>query len=89
MQYPETSTGPLGPHWSEKEQIVFTLVPLMSGTKVSHNHGIPASAGNLNLVSYIRADGNGNMSSVLTNWKPWYGLSLDSRGLVPEVLGAY
>ena len=87
MQYPETSTGPLGPHWGEKEQTVFMPVPLMTGTEVSHIHGIPASTGNL--VSYVRADGNGNMSSVLTNWKPWSGLSIDSRGLVPEVLGAY
>ena len=40
-------------------------VPLMTGTKVSHNLGIFASVGNL--VSYVQADGNDNMSLVLTS----------------------
>ena len=39
-------------------------VPLMTGTEVSHDSGILASMGNL--VSYVQADGNDNMSSVLT-----------------------
>ena len=59
-------------------------VPLMTGTKVSCILGVPTSASNL--VSHVRADGNGNMSSVLTNWKPRSGLVPDSHGLVPEIL---
>ena len=39
-------------------------VPLMTGTDVSHDSRILASAGNL--VSHVQADGNDNMSSVLT-----------------------
>ena len=39
-------------------------VPLMTRTEVSHNPGILASVGNP--VSYVQADGNDNMSSVLT-----------------------
>ena len=40
------------------------FVPLMTGTEVSHDLGILASVGNP--VSYVQADGNDNMSSVLT-----------------------
>ena len=65
MQHPETDTGTSGPHRGEKEQTVSTPIPLMIGTEVSHIPGIPASAGNL--VSNVRADGNGNISSVLTD----------------------
>ena len=65
MKHPETGTGPFGPHWGEKEQTVFALVPLMTGTEVSHIPRIHASTGNL--VSHARADGNGNISSVLTD----------------------
>ena len=36
-------------------------VPLMIGTQVSHNLGIPASVGNL--VSCVQAGGNDSMSS--------------------------
>ena len=39
-------------------------VPLMTGTEVSHDSGILASVGNP--VSNVQADGNDNMSSVLT-----------------------
>ena len=42
---------------------VSASVPLMTGTEVSQILGIPASTGNL--VSHVRAVGNGNMSSVL------------------------
>ena len=84
MQHPETDTGRSGQYWGEKEQTASALVPLMIGTKVSHISEIPASAGNL--VSYVWADGNGNMSSVLTDWKPWFGLGLDSRGPILEIL---
>ena len=38
-------------------------VPLMIGTEVSHDSGILASMGNP--VSYVQANGNDNMSSVL------------------------
>ena len=39
-------------------------VPLMTRTEVSHDSGILASAGNP--VSHVQADGNDNMSSVMT-----------------------
>ena len=68
MQHLETDTGPSDPYWGEKEQTVSTPIPLMTGTEVSRILGIPTSTGNL--ISHVRADGNGNMSSVLTNWKP-------------------
>ena len=87
MPHPETDTGPSDPHWGKKEQVVSEPIPLMIGTEVSRILGIPASAGNL--VSHVRADGNGNMSSVLTDWKPWSGLSPDSLNLVPEILMEY
>ena len=83
MPHPETDTGPYSPHWGEKEQIVPASVPLMAGTEVSRILGIPASAGNL--VSHVQVDGNGNMSSILSNWKPWSGLSPDRRSPVPEI----
>ena len=84
MQHPETDTGPFGPHWGKKEQIVSTFVPLITGTEVSRIKWIPSSAGNL--ISHVQADGNGNMSSVPTDWKPWSGLALDSHGPIPEIL---
>ena len=65
MQHPETGTGPSDPHQGEKEQTVSTSVPLMTGTKVSHIPGIPASMSNL--VSHVWDDGNGNISLVLTD----------------------
>ena len=40
-------------------------VPLMTWTEVSHDSGILASVGNP--VLYVEADGNDNMSSVLTS----------------------
>ena len=43
MQHPETDIGPSSPHWGEKEQTVSALIPLMTGTALSHNSGIPAS----------------------------------------------
>ena len=60
-----------------------TLVPLMTGTALSQNPGILASEGNP--ASHVRADGRNNMSSVLTDQKPWSGLGPDSRSLVPEI----
>ena len=61
MQHPETNTGPSSPHWGEKEQAVSTPVPLMTGTALSHNVGIPASVENP--ISCAQADGNDSMSS--------------------------
>ena len=61
MQHPETDIGPSGPHWGENEQTVSAPVPLMTGTALSHNYGIPASMDNH--VSCAQADGNDIMSS--------------------------
>ena len=47
---------------------MFKCVPLMTGIKVSHDSRILASVGNP--VSYFQADGNDNMSSVLTGYDP-------------------
>ena len=58
-----TNTCSLGPWWGREEQIESVKVPLMIGTGVSHNSGIPASEGNL--VSSVQAGGNRNMSSAL------------------------
>ena len=65
MPHPETNIGPSDPHWGEKEQTMSAPVPLMTRTAVSRILRIPASTGNL--VSHVRADGNGNISSVLTD----------------------
>ena len=51
MQQPETGTSSLGPWWGEEEQTESVHVPLMIGTGVSHNFGIPASEDNP--VSYV------------------------------------
>ena len=40
-------------------------VPLMIGTEVSHNSGIPSSTGNP--VSSVQTGGNGNMYPVLAD----------------------
>ena len=87
MQHPGTYTGPFGLQWGEKEQTVSAPVPLMTRTVLSQNPGILASEGNP--ASHVRADGNGNKSAVLTDWKPWSGLSLYSRGPVLEILMGY
>ena len=65
MQHPGTDTDSFGPHWGKKEHTVSMHVPPMTGTKVSHSPKIPASTGNP--ASYVQADGNGNMSSVLVS----------------------
>ena len=41
------------------------LVPLMTGTEVSHSPGIFASKGNL--ASHVQADGKNNISSALSD----------------------
>ena len=65
VQHPRTDTCSFGKHWGENEHIASVHVPLVTGTKVSLSPRILASAGNL--VSYVRAYGNGNMSSILTS----------------------
>ena len=86
MYHPVPDAGPFGLHWGETKQIVSALVPLMNGIEVSLIPGIPTSASSL--VSHAQADGNGNMSSVMIDCKPWSGLGPDSHGPVPEVLVA-
>ena len=63
MQHPRTGIGSLGPWWGREEQTESVKVPLMTGTKVSHNSWIPASKGNL--VSCVKAGGNRNIFSFL------------------------
>ena len=67
-------------------------VPLIAGTKVSHNSGIPASEDNL--TSGVQVDGNGNMAPALVGHKPRNichlemidpSLGLGSCDLVPEI----
>ena len=84
MRHPKTNAGSSSPHWGEKEQTVSVHVPLMIRTTLSQNPGILASEGNP--VSYVPADGKNNMSSILTDWKPWFGLSSYSPGPIPEIL---
>ena len=65
MQHPGTDTGPSSTHWGENEQTMLVPVPLVTRTEVSRILRIPVSTGNL--ISHVRADSNGNMSSVLTD----------------------
>ena len=58
-----TDTGSLGLWWGKEEQTESVNVPLMNGTGVSHNYGIPTFEGNL--VSCVQAGGNGNMFHAL------------------------
>ena len=51
MQHLGTDTGPSGRYWGEKEQTMSALVPLMTGTALSHNSRIFAFEGNP--VSYV------------------------------------
>ena len=64
MQHLGTNAGSSGPDWGEREQTASGPVPLMNGTALSQNLGILASKGNPD--SHVQADGNGNMSTVLT-----------------------
>ena len=64
MQHLGTDTGSSGQQWGKKEHTASVHVLLMTGTVQSQNHGILASEGNP--ASYIQADDNENMSSVLT-----------------------
>ena len=53
-----TDTSSHDPWWGKEEQTKSVNVPLMTGTGVSHNSGIPTSEGNP--VSCVQAGGNGN-----------------------------
>ena len=63
MQHPKTDTSSSSPWWGKEEQAEFANVPLMTGTGVSHNSGIPTSKDNP--VSCVQVSGNGNTSSTL------------------------
>ena len=63
MQHPETDTGSSGLYWGKEEHTASVHVPRMIGTKLSHSPRIPTFAGNV--ISYVQADGNENMSSAL------------------------
>ena len=68
MQRPATNTVSPSPRWGKGEQTVSVDVPLMTGTEVSHNSGIPTSEDNP--ASGVQADGNGNMAPALAGCKP-------------------
>ena len=63
---------------------MFAPVLLMTGIVLSRNLGILAYE--RNLASYVQANGRNNMSSGLTDWKPWPDLGPDSYDLLPEIL---
>ena len=65
VQHPETHVCSPGLYSSKEKHTVSVHVPLMTGTAVSHNFGIPASEGNP--TSCVQADGSSNMSSVLSD----------------------
>ena len=46
MQHLATDTISLGSWWGKEEQTASVFVPLMAGTKVSYNSGIPVSYDN-------------------------------------------
>ena len=53
-------------------------IPLMIGTALSRNPGIPASGGNP--ATCVQDDGRNNKSSVPPNWEHWPDLGPDGRG---------
>ena len=63
MQYLGTGTSSSRPWWGREEQIESMKVPLMTGTRVSHNSGILGSKDNP--VSCVHGGGNRNMFSVM------------------------
>ena len=85
MQHPETDASSSSLHRDENKQTVSSPVPLMTETALSQNPGILAFEDNP--ASYVQVDCINNISSVLAGYKPWFGLSLDSHGPVPEILG--
>ena len=65
MHHPETDTSFPGPYWNKENPTVSMHIPLMIGTTVSHNPGIPASEGNF--VSCVQADGRCIMNTTWNN----------------------
>ena len=65
MQSPGTNIGSHGPLWGREEQTKSMKVPLIIGTGMSHNSGIPTSEGNP--ISSVWAGGNRNMFSTLAS----------------------
>ena len=63
MQHPETNTGSPGLWWGKEETTASVHVLLTTGTRVSHNSGIPVSEDNP--ISCVQGGGNGNMSFAL------------------------
>ena len=61
VPHPRIDTGSPGLCWGKERQTVYVHVPLMIGTEVYHNPGIPAFVGNP--ISCVRAGGNDSMSS--------------------------
>ena len=61
VPHPKTDTGSLSLYWGKERQTVSVHVPLMIGTEVSHNPGIPTFVGNP--VSCVQADASDRMSS--------------------------
>ena len=68
MQHFGIEIGSLGPCWAKVEQTASAHIPLTTGAVVSHNSGILAFSSNP--ASYVNADGNGNMSSVIAGQEP-------------------
>ena len=63
-----TDTVSPSPWWGKEEQSTSVYIPLMSGTKVSHNSRILASKDNPTLG--VQADGNRNISPALFGLEP-------------------
>ena len=64
MPHPGTDIGFPSLFWGKERQIVSVHAPLMIGTEVSHNPGIPAFVGTP--VSCVQAGGSDSMSSALS-----------------------
>ena len=59
-------------------------IPLMTGSALPRNLGIPASGGNP--VSYVQAVKRNNISPVLPDQMSHLGLGPDNLSPVPEIL---
>ena len=59
-------------------------VPLMTGSALPRNPGIPAYEGNP--VSYVQAVGRNNISPALPDQMPHFGLGPDNLGPISEIL---
>ena len=68
MQFPTIDIVSHGPWWGQEEQIASVYVPLMIGTEVSYDYGIPTFKDNP--PSSVQVDGNGNTALALAGCKP-------------------